>query len=535
MSLGPIPDLSSMAQQQPAVQQAGPSTPGQSAPTMLGQPSPAQQPQQQPQQQGPDQVSQGLDQGAAYYNKMLQDAQGKFGVKQALQNFFSGMAHGMLPPVQTPEFRTHQALAGLNSIAQTKAHMQTMQLAMAEKAPTPLMGMDEKPIMGPDGKTPITLPADQVKSIYASRIAGIARQQSADTSIHKPITVPGVGAFNWDDQQNKYVPVQGGQIPQHQFQPGEAEKLGFPAGTTQIPEAIYAQAARLQGTTTGRTQWLSDGAGGFIQVQNTSTRKYNTGGGPSAAPTSGGGPSAPRYQPGNGPVYAFDPKTNSTVMTTPAESQANGYTNSRKVSQANIEADRQLNNRLYDVAAKMSNYEQSINQPITDVDRAKIADLIGNDKLQFGAFGAHIPTDWLTKLTQSMSTAGLTQAAQQRLINYYNVREAMTGYTRVLTGSGRSNETNLQLNLQAMPDPTMPDNFTKQGINQFKQNIHIAGQGLPKMPGIQRADDILSPPQSTTGGGHILGGTAHGLPDGTTGNHGLFIVKGGTWTPNNPK
>ncbi len=351
-------------------------------------------------------------------------------------------------------------------------------------------------------------------------VADASAQARENAAMHKTITVPGVGGFSWDAGSEGYKPIQGGQIPQHQLAPGEAEKFGFPSGTTQVPESTYAQAFKLQPLTRQGMQWKETSPGVWEPLPTTSTRAYGKGQGaaPSASPSgalptsststpSGGTSATPSGSTrvggkvyGGGSIYAFDPRTNETVMTTPAEQQAKGYTNPRKVTQANIEADRQLNNRLYDVAAKIQRYEKSIDTPITELDRAKIADLLGTDKLQFGAFGAHLPTDWLTKLTQATSVAGLSPAAQQRLINYYNVREAMTGYTRVLTGSGRSNETNLQLNLQAMPDPIAPDNFTKEGINQFKQNVHIAGQGLPRMPGIQKAEDVFSPRGGTPNG-----------------------------------
>lgn len=97
------------AQQQPQPIEAAASQ----APQQLGQ---ALQNQQQQPQQDQDPVRQAL------LDKVNQASSAKFGVKQILQNFFAGVAHGMLPPAQTPEFQQQRALTNLATYDTTQAN-----------------------------------------------------------------------------------------------------------------------------------------------------------------------------------------------------------------------------------------------------------------------------------------------------------------------------------------------------------------------------------------------------------------------------
>jgi len=496
MGDGTIPFPNSPDKIQALLQNQGSPSPSQQAPTQ-------QPPPQQPTQAQPPDALETLKQNLVQqYQANTPKPPSGGPIRSLLQNFFSGMGQSMMHEagLPTPYDKQQAAMRGIEGVTVAQQNLELHKAMAGQFTPVPLVGMDGKPITDPTTGKVIQLPANHAQTFYAGQAAAASRVQAAQIQAGPTVNTPqnlqetlGLPPTTTVRTLSQAAGIPGKEAATIPVTDDIRAMLHLPAGVTSIPSTSFIRAMgfMMPQTKTG-FEWKETSPGTWEPLP---TKSVTTRGIGVSSPTQGAGPrsSLPAPVHGGGTIYAFDPKTNETVMTTPQEAATNGYSNPRKVTQANIENDRQLNNRLYDVAAKVQRYEQSINTPISDVDRAKIADLLGTDKLQFGAFGAHLPTDWLTKLTQAMSVGGLSKAAQDRLINYYNVREAMTGYTRVLTGSGRSNETNLQLNLQAMPDPIMPDNFTKNGINQFKQNIHIAGQGLPRMPGIQRAQDVLNP------------------------------------------
>jgi len=193
-------------------------------------------------------------------------------------------------------------------------------------------------------------------------------------------------------------------------------------------------------------------------------------------------------------VYATD-RTGRTMLMAKSDAINAGY-GYMKVAPKQVSEDRQLNNRLSDVQQKISQYEQSFQQPLdshgwfSSSDRSLIAQAIGTDKLKFGAFGAELPIDWGNKLGRSSLFKGMSPQAQQRVISYFNARESLVGYQRVLSGSGRSSEKSLELNLDTLPSPIDPENYAGNALKAFKQNLAIAGQGLPVLPGVRTPEEV---------------------------------------------
>lgn len=205
---------------------------------------------------------------------------------------------------------------------------------------------------------------------------------------------------------------------------------------------------------------------------------------------------------------AFNPQDNQYYVTTRAEAATNGYQNFTKSTAAQVDADRQLNNRLTDVQTKVQRYEQAINDPkLTEQDQNKMAYLLNSDKFKLGAFGAEIPVDELNTYLKAARFGELSPEGVKAFQAYVNGREAMLGYQRILTGGSRGNEKSLQLLLDAFPTPAMPKNVINEGLGQFKENLRIAAQGLPRMPGVSNQADVES---GKGPGAHNLGGPPAG-------------------------
>jgi len=186
------------------------------------------------------------------------------------------------------------------------------------------------------------------------------------------------------------------------------------------------------------------------------------------------------------PVYAFNPQTNQKELMSQTEAIAKGYKVMTPVTGKEVSEDSMLINRLSDVHAKIGEYEQALQKPISAKDQGNLAALLGTEGIKLGAFGTEVPMDRINDALSRENLSGLSANARDQLVAYRNAREALTGYTRVLTGSGRSSDKNLELQEQTLPIPSITDpDFSKRSLDAFKQNLQVVGQGLPVIPGIK--------------------------------------------------
>jgi hypothetical protein len=201
-------------------------------------------------------------------------------------------------------------------------------------------------------------------------------------------------------------------------------------------------------------------------------------------------------------VYAFKPNGTHELMSKTAALQTPGITAMVPATEKQIGDDILLNNRLSDVQQKINNYDQAlakIGSTVSDKDQGNIAALIGKGGLKIGAFGTELPTDRLNAALQKENISGLSDDAIKLLAAYYNARESLVGYNRVLSGSARGGEKQMELSLDTLPNPGTTDpRYAKEGMKQFRQNLQVVGQGLPVIPGIKRPDEWSPNPNSSS-------------------------------------
>lgn len=194
-------------------------------------------------------------------------------------------------------------------------------------------------------------------------------------------------------------------------------------------------------------------------------------------------------------VYAFTPNGRTLMSKTDAIKQ--GLT-MVPVNEKAVGDDIQLNNRLGDVYQKLQRYEDSLKglgTTISTKDQGNIAAIIAKGGFKVGAFGTELPMDRLNAALKKENVSNLSEDAKKALVAYYNARESMQGYQRVLSGSGRGNEKAMELNLDALPDIATADrSIAAEGFNQFKENLANVGQGLPKIPGIKGPREMAGLP-----------------------------------------
>ena len=186
------------------------------------------------------------------------------------------------------------------------------------------------------------------------------------------------------------------------------------------------------------------------------------------------------------PVYAFNPQTNSKDLMSQSEAIARGIKVMTPVTGKEVSDDTMLINRLGDVHQKIAEYQQALQKPIDAKDQGNLAALLGTQGVKLGAFGTEIPMDRVNAALSKENLSGLSANARDQLVAYRNAREALTGYTRVLSGSGRSSDKTLELQEQTLPIPSITDpDFSKRSLDAFRQNLQVVGQGLPNIPGIK--------------------------------------------------
>ena len=202
--------------------------------------------------------------------------------------------------------------------------------------------------------------------------------------------------------------------------------------------------------------------------------------------------------------YAYDPQSRQTVLTSAGESQQKGYQAFRPVSEADIRKDTVDTRTLNDVASKVNNLVASVGVMDNSVQRAiisKIVDAADRDEnFRVGAFGVNIPVQWLNNLFNSSVANGLSQEGRNYLVSLLSLREASMGLQRILTGTAKSNESQIRALQATLPGIEPDSRLALQKLSAFGQNLDMLRQGIPVLPGIDvvKLTGNTSKPISTT-------------------------------------
>lgn len=217
------------------------------------------------------------------------------------------------------------------------------------------------------------------------------------------------------------------------------------------------------------------------------------------------------------PVYAYvqqpGGQPQKTLMSKTDALQA-GIKTMLPVTEKEVGEDTMLINRLSDVHQKISRYENAMqNWNMNASDRAAVQRLTQSDKFKLGIWGAEVPVDEFNKAIDQLHIKNLSGPARDALVAYYNAHEAMVGYNRVLSGSGKSSDKALQLQGDTLPDISTADHdMAARGFRDFKENLNVVGQGLPSIPGVKSPEEWDATPtsQSAQPGSGPLSGLING-------------------------
>jgi len=196
------------------------------------------------------------------------------------------------------------------------------------------------------------------------------------------------------------------------------------------------------------------------------------------------------------PVYALNRETQQREQTTQGEVMASPdkWSNPVSVKESDLNRDASLSRQLGDAQLNLSRYKTSLSKmdALSLKDKRAVAALIGEDKFKAEFMGAQIPTDWLNKLLTSENWSQLDPKAQDAVAAYVGVRGAIIAFMKAVSGSGRSNKEQLEIELQNIPNPLLPVNVRNMQLGRFQENIDQAGAGLPKLVGVPSPQEIRS-------------------------------------------
>jgi hypothetical protein len=190
------------------------------------------------------------------------------------------------------------------------------------------------------------------------------------------------------------------------------------------------------------------------------------------------------------PVYAYDPTQKATVLTTQAQATQSGMQAIRGVKETDIRRDTANTRVLNDVAAKANNvmtYASAMDSwnPMEKQAVANILSSTGKDaNLEIGAFGTRFPTATINAMMKSESWHALSPQARNYVTSVLSLREASMGLQRVLTGTARANESQINALQATLPGYEIESGVVRQKLGAFTQNIDMLRQGIPRIPGI---------------------------------------------------
>ncbi len=182
-----------------------------------------------------------------------------------------------------------------------------------------------------------------------------------------------------------------------------------------------------------------------------------------------------KQQMDSSPVYAVD-GNGQTVLTTKAAAINGGMSAIRPVKEADVSRDQHDIKVLSDIQVKANNVQQAASA----MDQKSWA--------QAGIAAKYLADNPNTTINTLFKSSVLKDASPQTkayVIAVNSLRESSMGLQKVLTGSARSNETQLAALQNTLPGVEPDSGTVKQKLGAFTQNLGLLAQGLPKGTGVE--------------------------------------------------
>ena len=165
-----------------------------------------------------------------------------------------------------------------------------------------------------------------------------------------------------------------------------------------------------------------------------------------------------------------------------------------------VKADRQSLRQLNDIQQNVSRYKSATNAIKGNIspDAASAMAGILSDK-ELGAklepFGVGLDigqlNDAFTQTTKARYWNKLNPEEQDAVLGYLRAKSSIIAYNKVLSGSARAAEKQLEIEMQQLPTPYVGATVGNKQLNAFQENIDRASEGFPtNLPGIKSPKQV---------------------------------------------
>jgi hypothetical protein len=224
------------------------------------------------------------------------------------------------------------------------------------------------------------------------------------------------------------------------------------------------------------------------------------------------------------PIIAFDPKTKERIYTTRGEGKAAGLTmtGGKAVTEAEVGKEEAATRQFNDVQMNVSRYKNTyagLKGPLSKTDLNNMTAILSlTQQLErpgeggfTGALSAgYVPALANSSQRQSLGAAWskLSPEATELVTGYLRAKGAIPAYQRALTGTGRTSQAAMEIEMANLPEPTVGYTKASSQLKAFQENIDTASKGLtrfPWLPAPQEVRQSIEGPTTTLPQGAIPG------------------------------
>ncbi len=196
--------------------------------------------------------------------------------------------------------------------------------------------------------------------------------------------------------------------------------------------------------------------------------------------------------------YAAGPD-GKVLYTNKADAAKNSMT-FEEMKPADVKADRQSLRQLNDVQQNVSRYRDAtdaIKNNISPLESSTMAAILSDKGLgaKVEPFGVGLDLGQLNDVITNTEKAGdwnaLKPELQDAVLSYLRAKSSIIAYNKVLSGSARAAEKQLEIEMQQLPVPYVGASVADKQLTAFQENIDRASDGFPtNLPGIKPPSEI---------------------------------------------